>query len=114
MWEPLIRLGSYSGSAGLIGLLSSPLRLKTVEPSGRILALIGISAVMAAFAGFVAQRLSVGGDPLSIQFTIGEPEHLRFGDSSGMLALSPNGECFGCAWQRGNRIRSREFQDLRQ
>ena len=29
--EPLIRIGSYSGSAGLIGILSSPLRLKTVE-----------------------------------------------------------------------------------
>jgi hypothetical protein len=29
--EPLIRLGSYSASAGLLGLLRSPIRLRTIE-----------------------------------------------------------------------------------
>ena len=29
--KPVVSIGSYSGGAGLIGILSSPLRLKTVE-----------------------------------------------------------------------------------
>jgi hypothetical protein len=58
-----------------------------------MLALIGISAVMAGFGGFVAQRLSVEkrSRPF-VQFTISAPEHRQFPASGNMLALSPNGE----------------------
>jgi DNA-binding winged helix-turn-helix (wHTH) protein/Tol biopolymer transport system component len=65
----------------------------TQRPSGRFVALIGLSALIAAFGGFVAQRLSVKDQPRAfVQFTITEPEHRRFAASGGMLALSPNGE----------------------
>lgn len=60
---------------------------------GRILSLIGISAVLVAFGGLVAQRLFVEEQSRPfVQFTISEPEHRRFDLSGGMLALSPNGE----------------------
>ena len=65
----------------------------TKRPSGKSVALIGVTALVAAVGGFVAQRLSVHDQPRPVvQFTISEPEHQRFVDSGGMLALSPNGE----------------------
>jgi DNA-binding winged helix-turn-helix (wHTH) protein/Tol biopolymer transport system component len=65
----------------------------TKRSSGKFVALIGVTALMAAVGGFVAQRLSVHDHPRAVvQFTISEPEHQRFTPSGNMLALSPNGE----------------------
>jgi DNA-binding winged helix-turn-helix (wHTH) protein/Tol biopolymer transport system component len=66
----------------------------TDKPNRRLLALIGVTAlVAAAVGGSVAQRLFVDDQPRTfVQFTISEPEHWRFPVSGGMLALSPNGE----------------------
>jgi DNA-binding winged helix-turn-helix (wHTH) protein/Tol biopolymer transport system component len=63
------------------------------QASGRFLAVIGIAAVTAAVAGFLAQQFSVNDRPRAlIQFTVGEPESYRFSTSGGMLALSPDGQ----------------------
>jgi DNA-binding winged helix-turn-helix (wHTH) protein/Tol biopolymer transport system component len=63
------------------------------QTSGRLLALIGIAALVTALGGFVAQRLSVEDRPRAlVQFTVDEPESHRFSTSGGMLALSPDGQ----------------------
>lgn len=64
-----------------------------VDSTRRWLALIGVTALVAAFGGFLAQRLFVRDHPSSVvQFTINEPDQWRFAVSGGMLAVSPNGE----------------------
>jgi DNA-binding winged helix-turn-helix (wHTH) protein/Tol biopolymer transport system component len=65
----------------------------TTTPSRTVLPLVGVTALVAAVGGFLAQRLSVQDQPRSfVQFTISEPEGQRFAPSGQMLALSPNGE----------------------
>ncbi len=65
----------------------------TTRPGGKFVALIGVTALMAAVGGFVAQRLSVHDQPRAfVQFTITEPERQRFAPSGDMLSVSPNGE----------------------
>jgi DNA-binding winged helix-turn-helix (wHTH) protein len=63
------------------------------KPTRRLLALIGVTGLVATFAGFAMQRLSVKNEPRAlVQFTISEPEDRRFAMSGAMLAVSPNGE----------------------
>lgn len=63
------------------------------KASGKFATLIGVTAVIAACGGFLAQRLFLRVAPLAfVQFTISEPDHQRFDASGAMLALSPNGE----------------------
>jgi DNA-binding winged helix-turn-helix (wHTH) protein/Tol biopolymer transport system component len=65
----------------------------TNKTSRRVLAFIGVAALVAALGGSLAQRPSVDDQPRTfVEFTISEPEHWRFAVSGGMVALSPNGE----------------------
>jgi eukaryotic-like serine/threonine-protein kinase len=65
----------------------------TNKPSRSVLPLVGVTALVAAFGGFLAQRLSVQDQPRAlVEFTISEPERQRFAPSGNMLAVSPNGE----------------------
>ncbi len=58
-----------------------------------LITVVGATALTAALGGFAAHRFLVTDPPRStVQFTVAEPESVRFSATGGMLAISPNGE----------------------
>ncbi len=58
-----------------------------------LITVVGATALTAALGGFAAHRFLVTDPPRgTVQFTVGEPDSVRFSATGGMLAISPNGE----------------------